>query len=99
MKVCMTTYFDRNFSSMGRLCLKSVKKYAKKYGFDVKLYNKISSKRPPAWNKILVIQKLLKDPKKYDFILCVDADAIFVRFDEDIRKEIKPDKDFYLVKH
>lgn len=99
MKICLTTYYDKNFSKMGELCLKSIKEYAKKHGFDVKLKNKMSSKRPAPWNKILVIQKLLNDRKKYDFIFWIDADALFVNFGENIKKEIQPGKDFYLVKH
>ena len=94
----MTTHFDKNFEKIGKLSLKRMKEYADKYGFDIKLYNNIKSSRPPAWNKILIVQRLLKDPKKYDFIYWIDSDTLFFRFDEDIRQEIEEDKDFYLVK-
>jgi len=96
--VCMTTHFDKNFEKIGNLSLIGMKKYAKKYGFDFKIYNDIKSNRPPAWNKILITQRLLNDPKKYDFVYWIDSDTLFFRFDEDIRQEIKPGKDFYLVK-
>jgi len=99
MKICLTTYFDKNFSELGELCLKSMRKYAKKYGYDVKTLNNISSKRPPAWNKVLVIQRLLEDKKNYDFIFWIDSDALFINFNEDIKKEIAPGKDFYIAKH
>lgn len=98
MKICLTTYFDKNFSKMGNLCLESMKKYAEKHRFDVKLHNEISSERPPPWNKILVIKKLLDDPKKYDYIFWIDSDAVFVNFEENIRNAIESGKDFYLVK-
>lgn len=96
--VCITTHFDKNFEKIGNLSVIGMKKYAKKYGFDFKIYNEIKSNRPPAWNKILIAQKLLEDKKKYDFVYWIDSDTLFFRFDEDIRKEIEPDKDFYLVK-
>ena len=96
--ICITTYFDKNFEKIGNLSLKGMEKYAKKYGFDIKLFNNITSNRPPAWNKILIVQKLLEDPKKYDFIFWIDSDTLFWRFNEDIRQEIEENKDFYLVK-
>ena len=97
--VCITTYFDKSYKEMGELSLKTIRKYAEVHGFDVRLFNKLKTNRPPAWNKILIVQRLLKDTKKYDFVLWVDSDALFVRFNEDIRKEIQPGKDFYLTKH
>ena len=96
--ICLTTYFDKNFEKLGHICLKSIKKYGGLYNYDVKLLN-VKSNRPPAWNKILIIKKLLEDKKNYDFILWIDSDALFVRFDCDISKEIELGKDFYLVKH
>jgi len=96
VSICLTTYFDRNFQEVGSLCLKSIRKYAEKYGFDVVLFNKKLSTRPPSWNKILIAKKLLR---KYDFVFWLDADAVFVRFDKDIRKEIEPGKDLYIVRH
>lgn len=97
--VCMTTYFDKNFGELGKICLKSMEKYAEKHGFDIKLFNNIMINRPPAWTKIFIVRKLFNNSKNYDFILWVDSDALFVRFNEDIRREIQHNKDFYLVKH
>jgi len=94
--ICLTTYFDQGFSELGNLCLKSMEKYAKKFNMDVKLMNDIKSDRPVAWNKILIVKKLLET---YDFVFWVDSDALFVNFNEDIRNEIEEGKDLYLVKH
>ena len=99
ISVCMTTYFDKNFEKIGNICLKTLKVYAKKYGLDIRLYNNIKSNRPPAWNKILLIQKLLQDKKDYDFVFWIDSDALIINFDKDIREEIESAKDLYLVKH
>ena len=92
----MTTYFDKNFEKLGKITLKSMKRYAKENSFDIKLFNEIKSDRPPAWNKILIMQKLLD--LNYDFVFWIDSDALIVG-DEDISKEIVGGKDFYLVKH
>jgi len=97
--ICLTTYFDKGFEEIGSLCLESLKKYAKKYGFDIKLYNDFKSNRPAPWNKIKIVEKILNDKKRYDFVFWIDADALFVNFDEDIRLEIEPENDLYLVKH
>ncbi|MEK6891390.1 MAG: hypothetical protein AABX03_04610 [Nanoarchaeota archaeon] len=94
--VCLTTYFDDNFKDMGEMCLKSAQKYAEKYGFKIELLNSVKSNRPVAWNKILIVKELLE---KYDFVFWIDSDALFVRFDKNILKEIENGKDFYLVKH
>ena len=99
ISVCITTYFDKNFEKIGNICLKTINAYAERHGFDVKLYNNIKSNRPPAWNKILLIQKLFQDKRKYDFIFWIDSDALILNFDEDIRDEIEFMKDLYLVKH
>lgn len=95
-KICMTTYFDKNFEKLGQLTLKSMKRYAKRHGFDIKLFNDLVSDRPPAWNKILIMQKVFD--LGYDFVFWIDSDAVIVG-EDDIRKEIIDEKDFYLVKH
>lgn len=95
-RICLSTYFDKNFEEMGKLCLKSMQVYAKKFDMDIKLFNNLKTSRPAPWNKIIIVQKLLKD---YDFVFWIDSDAVFVNFKEDIRKEIENGKDFYLVKH
>jgi len=96
--ICIATYFDKNFKEVGDLSLKGMRKYAKKYRFDLVVDNQIKSRRPPAWNKILLVQKLLSSKKNYDFVLWIDPDTLFFRLDKDIREEIQEGKDFYLVK-
>jgi len=97
--ICLTTFFDKNFQNIGNICLKSMKKYADKYGYDIRIMNDFKTNRPAPWFKIKIIEKLLNDKKNYDFVFWIDADALFVRFDEDIGNEIIPNKDLYLVKH
>jgi hypothetical protein len=93
--ICLTTYYTKNIGKCGELCVASLKAYADRFGTDLKLHNEIKSNRPPAWNKILVVKKLLDD---YEYVLWVDSDAVMVRFDKDIRDEMEPGKYLYLVK-
>src|SRR3989344_2802750 len=97
-KICLTTFFDKNFEHIGKICLKGMRRYAEKYGYDIIAYTKPLTTRPPAWNKIAIIRQLLNSQKDYDFVFWVDSDTIFMRFDKDIAKEISPNKDVYLTK-
>lgn len=98
IKICLTTSFTKGYEGIGNLCLKSIQKYADKYGYDFKRYDiLLSSKRHIAWNKILVIQALFREG--YDFVFWIDSDALFVRFDEDISSEIEDEKELYVVEY
>lgn len=97
IKRVITTYFDENYKEMGEICLKTIKKYANKYNFDVKLYNQIQSERPPSWNKIILILKLFNEG--YDEVLFIGSDASFIRFNENILNDIDKQKgaDFFIT--
>jgi len=98
MGVCLITYFNKNFSSIGKISARTIKEYAERYGFEHKIFQNVKISRPPAWTKIFLINNLLKSDK-YDFIIWVDADALFVDFTKNILSEIKINKHLYLVKH
>ncbi|MBI3312643.1 MAG: hypothetical protein HYZ83_00220 [Candidatus Omnitrophica bacterium] len=97
MKICLTTYYDESYQTLGDMCWSSIKKYAARYGYSCERFQAIESDRPKPWNKILVISKLFD--RGYDYVFWLDADALFVRFDRDISSEIEEGKDLYLVKH
>ena len=97
MRLCVATYFDDGFAPVGDICAATLKCYAARHGFDLTIDRTLRSDRPPAWNKILLIQRLFD--QGYDFVLWVDADALFLRFAPDIRGEIAVGKDLFMVKH
>jgi hypothetical protein len=72
--------------------------YAEKHNYDVEIFNEVlTTERPPAWSKILIIQKMLKT---YDFVLWIDSDAVIVDLSADIFNEIDPGRtDLALVEH
>ena len=73
-------------------------RYANHHRFDYGIYKIDQFERPPAWAKI---QWLMQEAKlrTHDYILWIDADAIFVRLDKNILHEIPNDRDILMVNH
>jgi hypothetical protein len=56
--------------------------YAREWGWDLVLSGEdLSQGRPASWAKLPFVLELLAE---YDFVLWIDPDAAFLRFDEDI---------------
>ena len=72
--------------------------YGEKHNYDVQIITEVLTiDRPPAWSKILLIQKLLKE---YDIVLWIDSDAVIIDSSTDILNEINLDKtELALVEH
>jgi hypothetical protein len=71
--------------------------YGHRWGWDLILSAEdLAEGRPPAWGKIRLIRELLEI---YDWVLWLDADAIFVDPYADVMGVVRPDKDLYLVEH
>ncbi len=98
-KAILISYFDKNLYSIGKISANTIKKYANKNGLGFKIFQNVKISRPPAWTKIFLINYLLRSKKDYNFIIWVDADAMFVNFNKNILSEMIGDKDLYLVKH
>jgi len=96
-KICITTGFNKGYKPIGELCLKSIKKYAKKFGHDVEIGNEYFQIEEPHIAKLIMILDLFE--RGYEYVMWVDADAIFIDYEQDILKEIDEGKDLYLVKH
>jgi len=59
--------------------------YGDTHNYDVKVFNEVlTTDRPPAWSKILIIQKMLE---AYDLVFWVDSDAVIVDTSTDILSE------------
>lgn len=71
--------------------------YAARHGYALRLETRVLiPERPPAWSKIALVRELLD---RYDEVLWVDADAIFLDISKDIADLVRPGKDLYLVEH
>lgn len=96
-RICITTYFDDAFSAIGNLSFQTLEMYAKQHNLDAIILNNIVSDRPLPWHKILIIKELFDED--YDYVIWIDADAIFVDSGKSLAEELEEGKDLYLVKH
>lgn len=97
-KVKIISAYDDRFSKIGKISEASIKNYANHFKFDHEIY-KINrfKERPPAWYKIKVLIENLKNDN-YDYIIWVDSDAFFCRY-ENIIDYIDKSKNLSLVFH
>jgi hypothetical protein len=65
------------------LTVPTIKRYANRHGMDSQVAELLDFGLPPSWLKVTLLRDLLD--QGYDGVLWVDADALFVRTDEDIR--------------
>jgi Methyltransferase domain/galactosyl transferase GMA12/MNN10 family len=70
--------------------------YARRWGWNLVLSTEdgLAKGRPPAWGKIRLVRELLDE---YHWVLWIDADAIIVDMEADIRQVIQPGKDLYIA--
>ncbi len=95
--VCVVTGYDDRFAPMGDLAAARLRAYAARHGFACHVERKLSTGRPPAWDKIVVLSALAM--KGYAWLFWVDADALILDLEADIRGEIRADVDLYLCAH
>lgn len=88
----IVTGFNDAYQRMGALTAKTVARYAEANGIAARLVREFSSGRPAAWEKIRIIQQLFREG--WEYVCWIDADAAFLRFDENIRDEIEPGNDW-----
>jgi hypothetical protein len=95
--ICVATAYDAAFREIGDYCGMTLRCYAARFGLDAVVETSFSLDRPPAWRKIRLAQELLD--AGYEHVMWVDADALFCRFDVDVRSVVDGRSDFYLVEH
>lgn len=93
MKIAVITLGTKNISEYSRYSFDINKAYCEKHGYTYIQYNDIiDSSRPPAWSKILAIKNHID---AFDWLMWIDADAIF--YNHDIRIEERIDEQFNLI--
>ena len=60
--------------------LPRMRAFAERHGYDLAIGQGVSHGRPPAWAKIPFMQRL---QTRYDLVLWIDADALFVDVSDD----------------
>jgi hypothetical protein len=97
MKIALLTIADEGFGDVASRTYPSMRRYAEAFGLDFVSATPGVPDRPAAWGRINHIRDLLRSG--YDYCFYMDADAMFVRFDADIRDYIAPDKDLHWCWH
>ena len=76
MHVAILTLATSHISSYSGMSFQNKLSYAQRHGYDFYHYSKpLDPSRPPAWNKILILQEHLKD---YDWVFWTDADSLIM---------------------
>ena len=83
MKIALLTVFDENYREIADRTLPSMRRYADTFGLELLIMQPGTQDRPATWAKIKRIREVLQSGFEYCFY--VDADVMFVRFDDDIR--------------
>jgi hypothetical protein len=98
MKKVIVTLASGTHNSYLEMSRSRLIEYGKKHNYDVQVIDEVLTiDRPPAWSKILLVQKLLK---AYDIVLWIDSDAVIIDSSTDILNEIDLDKtELALVEH
>jgi len=77
MKICIATLaIGKKYQLICAPGTRSKRRYAKKHGYNFVLEtSSLDPSRPPAWSKILLVEKLLPH---YDWVFWVDADTVIM---------------------
>jgi lipopolysaccharide biosynthesis glycosyltransferase len=103
IKIMMCTFFmgDKYSPDVIKYGLKSLKEYATKHNYDLRIEQKsLDENLPPHWSKILLLKDIIdKHRDIYDYVVWVDADVLIMNHEvkiEDIIKKYMNGKDFLL---
>lgn len=68
-------------------------RYCEKHGYDFRVTRTALSSRWPTWEKVLMTLQYMVE---YDFVYMLDADAMIINHETELRELLVKDKDFYL---
>ncbi len=75
--------------------IENKKQYCLSHGYDfIDCSKHIDPSRPVPWSKILLMREILEQ-SSYQWLFWIDADALFMNFDQSIESLI--DEDYYLI--
>jgi hypothetical protein len=97
-RLCLATAYTSNFAVLGDMATATLGFYADAHCCAVHVNPSVHDfARPTSWYKLQLIQQLFAEG--YDWVLWVDADALFMRFEIDVRGVIEAEKHLYIVSH
>ena len=95
--ICICSSYDNGFAEIGDHTSRTLVAYGKRHGYPVEVVRNVAIDRHPAWHRLKLIEQLFD--RGYDYVLWIDADAYFSRFDVDVGSIINGHADLYLVQH
>lgn len=95
----LVTAYDDRYAPMGDLVAGRLRLWGETMGMDLHVARDLSPERPFAWAKIPLVHKLLF--AGHDPVIWVDADALVMRPDADLRPTLaaQPDRALFLAIH
>jgi hypothetical protein len=80
LKVKIISAYNKNFKEVSDLSFATIEAFCEKSFFDCERFFIDDIKKTAAWSKIKILLENI-DPKHYDYILWIDADAIILNQD------------------
>ena len=96
-RICLITAHDSRFEALARLSGPRMTAICEAQDYELRSIKVDDCSRKGGWLKIGPIRQALEE--QFDWLLWVDADALFLRADEDIRAEIRDDVDIQMALH
>lgn len=96
-RICLVTAYDSRFEPIARLSVPRMKAICEAQGYELRSIKSDGCPRRGGWLKIEPIRQTLEEP--FDWLLWIDADALFLRTDNDIRDEIRANVDIQMAWH
>lgn len=90
--------WNSDFEAIGRLFRRSALKYVDRWDCEFECAPPRWLSRPPAWGKVRVLIEELSSGH-HEWVMWVDADAMFVRDEVFILDEVNGDRDLWMVNH
>jgi hypothetical protein len=87
----LITGCDDSYTSVAALTVPEMRRYAERHGLAFSFTQFTAGARAPAWSKITAIKEALL--RGSDPVIWIDADALIVRPERDIRDSTDPGKD------
>lgn len=96
--LCIATSYTADFRSVGDCAAAAIRTYAALHGAMHHVEDAlVFPERPSPWHRVRLIPELFARGAEY--VLWIDADATFLRYELDVRSLLRPGKDLYLVQH
>ncbi|MEZ5786874.1 MAG: hypothetical protein R3D62_10530 [Xanthobacteraceae bacterium] len=96
-RVIIVTSFNGRFEGIASHTVPRMQAYAERHGFDLQVTRYGRTGGRPYWMKITSIRRALDG--SHDIVFWIDADALIVRLEFDVRLALPMDKDLGMVWH